>query len=121
MDASKLIDNRIADTKDWRGKQMARLRKLIHEADPKITEEWKWDSPVFSDAGMVVSIGAFKDHVKANFFKGASIKDPKKLFNAGLEAKTTRSIDIHEGEKLDEKAFKDLVKAAVAFNADKGK
>lgn len=121
MDASKLIDKRIADTKDWRGKQLARLRKLIHEADPLITEEWKWDSPVFSDAGMVVSIGAFKDHVKANFFKGASIKDPKKLFNAGLEAKTTRSIDIHEGDKLDEKAFKDLVKVAVAFNTSKGK
>jgi hypothetical protein len=121
MDASKLIDKRIADTKDWRGKTMARLRKLIHEAAPNITEEWKWDSPIFSNDGMVVSLGAFKDHVKANFFKGASIKDPKKLFNAGLDAKATRSIDIHEGEKLDEKAFKDLVKAAVAFNASKGK
>jgi hypothetical protein len=121
MDASKLIDKRIADTKDWRGKEMARLRRLIHEADPKITEEWKWDSPVFTNGGMVLSIGGFKDHVKANFFKGASIKDPKKLFNAGLEAKATRSIDLFEGDKLDDKAFKDLVKAAVAFNSSKGK
>src|SRR3989304_6172849 len=104
MDASKLIDKRIAETRDWRGKVMARLRKLIHEAEPKITEEWKWDSPIFSNGGMVISIGAFKDHVKANFFKGASIKDPKKLFNAGLDAKATRAIDIHEGDKLDEKA-----------------
>lgn len=119
MDASKLINNRIADTKDWRGKAMARLRKLIHEADPDITEEWKWDSPVFSHGSMVLSIGAFQDHVKANFFKGASIKDPKKLFNAGLEAKATRAIDISEKYKLDEKAFKDLVKAAVAFTTSK--
>ena len=121
MDASKLIDKRIADTKDWRGKEMARLRKLIHEAEPKITEEWKWDSPIFTSNGMVVSIGAFKDHVKANFFKGASIKDRKKLFNAGLDAKSTRSIDLFEGDKLDEKAFKELVKTAVAFNVGKGK
>lgn len=121
MDASKLIDKRIANAKDWRGKQLARLRKLIHEADPKITEEWKWDSPMFSDNGMVVSISAFKDHVKANLFKGAFIKGPKKLFNAGLEAKAMRAIDIHEGYRLDEKAFKDLVKAAVAFNTTKGK
>lgn len=121
MDASKLIDKNIAETKDWRGKQLARLRKLIHEADPKITEEWKWDSPVFTHDGMVLSIGAFKDHVKATFFKGSSLKDPKKLFNAGLEAKATRSIDLFEGDKLDEKAFKELVKTAVAFNAAKGK
>jgi hypothetical protein len=121
MDASKLIDKRIADTKDWRGKMMARLRKLVHEAGPKITEEWKWDSPIFTKNGMVVSLGAFKDHVKANFFKGASIKDPNKLFNAGLDAKITRSIDIHEGDQLDEKAFKELVKTAVAYNATKGK
>ncbi len=121
MDASKLIDKRIAETRDWRGKVMARLRKLIHEAEPKITEEWKWDSPIFSNGGLVISIGAFKDHVKANFFKGASIKDPKKLFNAGLDAKAMRAIDIHEGARLDEKGFKELVKTAVAFNASKGR
>jgi hypothetical protein len=121
MDASKLIDKRIAETKDWRGKMMARLRKLVHEAEPQIIEEWKWDSPIFSKSGMVLSISAFKDHVKANFLKGALIKDPKKLFNAGLDAKTQHSIDLHEGDKLDEKAFKELVRTAVAFNANKGK
>lgn len=121
MDASKQIDKRIAETKDWRGKVMARLRKLIHEADPNMTEEWKWDSPVFSKGGMLCSIGSFKDHVKVHFFKGASLKDPKKLFNAGLEAKTMRAIDLAEGVKLDEKAFKELVKQAVEFNASKGK
>lgn len=121
MDATKLIDKRIADTKDWRGKVMARLRKLVHEADADITEEWKWDSPIFSHGGMVLSIGSFKDHVKVHFFKGASVKDPKKLFNAGLDAKGMRAIDIQQEVKIDEKAFKELVKAAVAFNAGKGK
>ncbi len=121
MEASKLIDKRIADTKDWRGKVMARLRKLVHEADADITEEWKWDSPIFSHAGLVLSVGSFKDHVKVHFFNGASIKDPKKLFNAGLDAKAMRAIDIQEGKKVDENAFKRLVKAAVAFNTGKGK
>jgi hypothetical protein len=119
MDASKQIDKRIATTTDWRGAMMARLRRLIHQAEPQIIEEWKWDSPVFSLGGMVCSLGAFKDHVKANFFKGASLYDPKKLFNAGLEAKATRSIDLAEGEKIDETAFKNLVKAAVIFNIKK--
>jgi hypothetical protein len=119
MQATKLIDKRIAETKDWRGKALARLRKLIHEADPNIQEEWKWDSPIFSHDGMLCSIGAFQNHVKVNFFKGASLKDSKKLFNAGLEAKATRAIDFFEGDKLDEKAFRDLVKAGVAFNAGK--
>ncbi len=77
MDATKLIDKRIADTKDWRGKVMARLRKLVHEADADITEEWKWDSPIFSHGGMVLSIGSFKGHVKVHFFKGASVKIQK--------------------------------------------
>lgn len=121
MDASKQIDHRIAETKDWRGKAMSRLRKLIHDAEPSITEEWKWDSPIFSKNGMVCAIGTFKDHVKVNFFKGASLKDPKNLFNAGLDAKTTRAIDLFEGDKLDEKAFKELVKVAVELNQTKGK
>ncbi|MEX1248740.1 MAG: DUF1801 domain-containing protein [Anaerolineales bacterium] len=121
MDLTKQIDKRIAELKDWRGKKMALLRKLIHEADPELVEDWKWDSPIFSRNGMVCSIGAFKDHVKVNFFKGAWIKDPKRLFNAGLEAKTTRSIDLAENDKLDEKAFKELVRAAAAFNPSKGK
>ena len=119
MNPSKQIDKSISQIKDWRGKELARLRKLIHEADPGIVEEWKWNSPIFSKNGMVCSIGAFKDHVKANFFKGASLKDPKKLFNAGLEAKATRAIDLFEGDKLDAKAFKDLVKAGVDYNAEK--
>jgi hypothetical protein len=121
MDASKQIDQCIAETKDWRGQAMARLRMLIHDAEPGIAEEWKWDSPIFSKNGMVCAIGSFKDHVKVNFFKGASLKDPRKLFNDGLEAKTTRAIDLLEHDKLDEKAFKDLVKQAVGFNTKKGK
>ncbi|MGH2582648.1 MAG: DUF1801 domain-containing protein [Anaerolineales bacterium] len=119
MDVSKQIDKSIAEIKDWRGKELARLRKLIHQADPHIVEEWKWNSPIFSKNGMVCSIGAFKDHVKINFFKGASLKDPKKLFNAGLDAKATRAIDLFEGDNLDEKAFKDLVKAGVVYNTGK--
>jgi hypothetical protein len=121
MDASKLIDKRIADTKDWRGKIMATLRKLVHEADPDITEEWKWDSPIFSHDGLVLSIGCFKDYAGANFFQGASLKDPKKILNHGLEAKKTRVMKLVEGDKVNEKAFKELVKAAVAFNTGKGK
>lgn len=116
MNASQQIDKMIKETTDWRGKQLAYMRKLIHQAAPGLEEEWKWGSPVFAKDGMVCALGAFKTHVKVNFFKGASLKDPKKLFNAGLEAKATRSIDIHEGDKLDETAFKALVKEAVAFN-----
>lgn len=116
---SELITKRIADLSDWRGKRLARLRKVILEAAPGITEEWKWDTPVWSHKGNVVAIGAFKDHVKLNFFKGASLKDPHGLFNAGLEAKATRAIDLREGDKLDESALKDLIRAAVAHNVAK--
>jgi hypothetical protein len=116
MTASQQIDKFIKDTPDWRGKQMARLRKLIHEAAPGVEEEWKWNTPVFTKKGMVCALGTFKTHVKVNFFKGASLKGPGKLFNAGLDAKTMRSIDILEGEKLNEAAFKKLVKEAVAFD-----
>jgi hypothetical protein len=87
---SQYIDKAIKDLPDWRGKRMAYLRKLIHEASSELTEDWKWDTPVFACKGNVVAIGAFKDHVRLNFFKGASLADPKKLFNAGLEAKTSR-------------------------------
>lgn len=114
--ASQLITKQIAELSDWRGKMLAKLRKLILEADPDITEEWKWETAVWSHNGNVVAIGAFKDHVKVNFFKGASLKDPKHLFNAGLEAKATRAIDIHEGEKVNEAALKELIRAAVAHN-----
>ncbi|MEX2144585.1 MAG: DUF1801 domain-containing protein [Anaerolineales bacterium] len=121
MNPSDQITRRIYDTKDWRGKVMARLRKLIHEADPEIAEEWKWGSPIFSHGGMVCSIGAFKNHVKLHFFKGALIADPNKLFNAGLDAKVMRAIDLIDGDKLDEKAFKKLIVAAVAYNTSKNK
>ena len=116
MSASKLIDKQIAELKDWRGKTLARLRKLIHETDPEIVEEWKWGTAVFSDKGMVCALGAFKDHVKVNFFKGASLKDPHKLFNAGLDAKATRAIDLHENDKIVESAVKDLIREAVNYN-----
>lgn len=113
---SQLIDNQIAELADWRGKILARLRKLIHEAAPNIIEEWKWDTAVWTQNGLVCSAGAFKDHVKLNFFKGASLKDPKGLFNAGLEAKVTRAIDFNEGDTINEPALKELISAAVAFN-----
>lgn len=120
MNASELITKRIAKLPDWRGKWLARLRKLILETDPNITEEWKWDTAVWSRKGNVVAFGAFKDHVKLNFFKGASLKDPQGLFNAGLEAKATRAIDLHEGDKLNEAALQDLIRAAVALNVGGG-
>jgi hypothetical protein len=116
MNASKLIDQRIAELADWRGKTMANLRKLIRDADPDITEEWKWDTAVWSHDGLVVAVGAFKGNVKMNFFQGASLPDPQKLFNAGLDAKKTRAIDFHENAKINESALKNLIRAAVAQN-----
>ena len=118
---SQYIDKAIKDTPDWRGKMLARLRKLIHEAFPDITEDWKWDTPVYAHKGNVLATGVFKDHVKLNFFKGALLDDPKKLFNAGLEAKTSRGIDLSEDSNIDEAALKDLIRAAVAFNVSGGK
>ena len=113
---SQHIDKAINDLPDWRGKFIARLRKLIHEASPEITEDWKWDTPVFASKGNVVAAGVFKDKVKLNFFKGASLADPKGLFNAGLDAKASRAIDFNEGEAIDEAALKDLIREAVAHN-----
>lgn len=121
MTASQHISNYISGLGDWRGEMLARLRNLVNEAAPDATEEWKWDTPVWAQKGNVVAISAFKDHVKLNFFKGASLEDPKGLFNAGLEAKATRAIDIHEGDKIDEPALKDLIRAAVAYNLSGGK
>jgi hypothetical protein len=100
---------------------VARLRKLIREAAPELTEEWKWDTPVWSYKGNVVAAGVFKDHVKLNFFKGASLDDPQGLFNAGLDAKATRAIDIAEGEDINESALKELVRVGVAYNTSGGK
>jgi hypothetical protein len=116
MIPSKLIDKQIAELKDWRGQMIARLRKIIHDVDPGITEEWKWNTAVFSHDGMVVAVGAFKGSVKMNFFQGASLPDPNRLFNAGLEAQKTRAIDFHEGDKINEPALKDLIRTAAAPN-----
>jgi len=121
MDASELIDKRIAELDDWRGKVISQVRKLIHQAAPEIIEEWKWDTPVWSQNGNVVAAGAFQDHVKLNFFKGAALNDPDRLFNAGLDAKATRAIDIQQGDKLNEEALKNLIRSAVALNSSKGK
>ena|SRR5438105_4287691 len=95
---------------------MAKLRRTINSASPDLKEEWKWDTPVFSAKGNVCAIGAFKDSVKVNFFKGASLPDPKHLFNGGLEAKTSRSIDLRRGDRIDDASLKELVRAAVAAN-----
>src|SRR5262249_4171867 len=120
-DAAKQITNYLAGLKDWRGKTLAQLRQIVLDADPDITEEWKWDTPVWSHDGNVVAAGAFKDHVKLNFFKGAALKDPKHLFNSGLDAKTSRTIDLREGERIDQAALKQLIKEAVALNTSKKK
>jgi len=121
MTASQLISNQIAGLAGWRGNMLARLRELIHEAAPGITEEWKWGTAVWSQKGNVVAAGAFKDHIKLNFFKGASLEDPQGLFNAGLDAKATRAIDFSEGDEIQEAALKDLIRAAVAYNLSGGK
>ena len=119
--ASQLITNQIAALGDWRGSLLAQLRNLVLEAAPDITEEWKWDTAVWTHKGLVCSVVVFKDHVKLNFFKGAALQDPHGLFNAGLEAKATRAIDFSEGSKIDESALQELVSAAVAYNASVGR
>jgi hypothetical protein len=121
VNASERITNYIDKLGDWRGKALARLRKLIGDAAPELVEEWKWNTPMWSCNGNVVAVGAFKDHVKINFFKGASLDDPRGLFNAGLEAKASRAIDLHAGERINEAALKELVRAAVALNRGKPK
>ena len=118
---SQKIDKHINDLTDWRGKLLARLRKLILEASPELTEDWKWETPVWACKGNVVAGGVFKDHVKLNFFRGASLPDPKKLFNAGLDAKATRAIDFGEGDKVDERALRELIRLAVDYNMSGGK
>src|SRR5262245_62279890 len=118
---SELFTRQIEELGDWRGKILAQLRKLILDAAPEVTEEWKWGTPVWVHNGNVVAAGAFKDHVKLNFFKGATLKDPSGLFNAGFEAKATRAIDYYEGDKINQEALKGLVRAAVALNASGGK
>jgi hypothetical protein len=112
----RLIDQRIRDLQGWRGETLARMRALILEADPEMTEEWKWSNPVWSHDGIVCTGEAYTKAVKLTFAKGAKIPDPSRLFNSSLEGNTRRAIDIHEGEKVDARAFKSLVKAAVAQN-----
>lgn len=120
MNASDQITKSITQLADWRGTLLARLRQVILDADPDMTEEWKWETPVWSHNGNVVAAGAFQDHVKLNFFKGANLPDPHGLFNAGLDAKATRAIDLYQGDALDEARLQELVRAAVALNSAKG-
>jgi hypothetical protein len=115
--SSRLIDARIKELGDWRGETLARVRTLIKEADPDVVEEWKWSVPVWSHAGIICTGETYKAAVKLTFAKGAAVEDPKGLFNSSLEGNTRRAIDIREGEKIDEKAFKALFRAAVAVNA----
>ena len=119
--ASALIDERVDSLGDWRGKTLARMRKLIREADPDVVEEWKWAIPVWSHGGILCTGETYKAKVKLTFAKGASLKDPAKLFNASLDGNTRRAIDIEEGQEVDAAAFKALVRAAVALNASGGK
>ena len=117
---SRMIDERIKDLGDWRGKTLSRLRTLIKQADPEVVEEWKWRGvPVWSHNGLICTGEAYKNVVKMTFAKGAALDDPSGLFNSSLEGNTRRAIDIHEGEKIDEKALKALVRAAVALNASR--
>jgi hypothetical protein len=125
--ASELIDKRFVDLGDWRGATLSRMRKLIKEADPGVVEEWKWvkasspGTPVWSHDGIICTGESYKSTLKLTFAKGASLKDPAKLFNSSLEGNTRRAIDIHEGQEVDAGAFKALIRAAVALNTSGGK
>ena len=120
--ASELIDERIAELGDWRGETLSRMRELIKEADPDVVEEWKWKgTPIWSHDGIICTGESYKSTVKLTFAKGASLKDPAKLFNASLDGNTRRAIDIHEGEEVDAGAFKALIRAAVALNTSGGR
>jgi hypothetical protein len=120
--ASQLIDARIEDLGDWRGKRLAHVRSLIKQADPDITEEWKWRGvPVWSHDGIVCTGETYKTVVKLTFAKGAALEDPARLFNSSLEGKVRRAIDIHEKDSLDEQAFKALVRAAISLNKTKAR
>ena len=119
---SELIDQRVAELRDWRGEALSRMRKLIKEADPDVVEEWKWmGTPVWSHDGIICTGESYKSIVKLTFHKGASLEDPAGLFNSSLDGNARRAIDIHEGEKIDAGAFKALIRAAVALNTSSGK
>jgi hypothetical protein len=117
--ASRLIDARIKELADWRGELLARLRAVIKTADPDVVEEWKWDVPVWSHDGILCTGETYKSVVKMTFAKGASLKDPSRLFNSSLAGNTRRAIDFREGAKIDERALKALIRAAVALNQSK--
>ena len=114
--ASALIDERIQELGDWRGKTLAKLRAVILRADPEIVEEWKWMNPVWSHDGLICTGETYKDHVKITFAKGASLEDPSRLFNSSLEGNVRRAIDIHQGEAIDQAALEKLIRAAVVLN-----
>jgi hypothetical protein len=116
---SQLIDERIKELADWRGKMLSQLRALIKEADPEVVEEWKWDVPVWSHDGIICTGESYKKVVKMTFPKGASIEDPSRLFNSSLEGNTRRAIDFHEGEEINEKALKTLIRTAVKRNVSR--
>jgi len=116
---SQLIDERIEELGDWRGKLLAKLRALIKQADPAVVEEWKWSVPVWSHDGLICTGETYKKAVKLTFARGAFLEDPSGLFNSSLEGNTRRAIDFHEGEKIDEKALKALIRAAVTLNASR--
>lgn len=119
---SQLIDARIRELGDWRGEQLSRIRRLIRRADPQVVEEWKWRGvPVWSHQGQICTGETYRSVVKLTFFKGAQLKDPKRLFNASLEGNARRAIDLHEGDELDEAAFEALVRQAVALNESSGR
>lgn len=116
MNPSEQIDKQIASYTDWRGKLMAHLRDVIHQADPEIVEQWKWDTGVYSHNGLMCAVSAFKDHVKLNFFKGSELKDSNKLINAGFESKRNKAIDFSKNDILDDKKIIALIQEAVALN-----
>ena len=116
-----MIDERIKELGDWRGQMLSRLRTLIKQADPEVVEEWKWEVPVWSHDGLICTGETYKSVVKMTFAKGAALEDPSGLFNSSLDGNTRRAIDFHEGEKIDEKALKALVRAAVALNASRAR
>ena len=119
--ASRMIDQRIKELGDWRGEMLARLRALIKQADPDVVEEWKWDVPVWSHDGLICTGESYKQVVKLTFAKGAALADPSHLFNSSLEGNTRRAIDFHEGEKVDEKAFKALIREAALLNTSRSR
>src|SRR5213075_1188801 len=118
---SRLIDARIKELSDWRGKTLSRVRALIKQADPEVVEEWKWSVPVWSHDGLICTGETYKSAVKMTFAKGAALKDPARLFNSSLDGNTRRAIDFREGEKINEEALKTLVRAAVTLNKSKAK